>query len=107
MEVQLSQSFDERIKAVNPACVTVRGAPLLLVSAHGIVVEKTVLDSWAKGGFKTPLRSLEYHYLKHGNGRTRQQYTFDALRFIDEHKEKGEVVQQNMRGIHAKISRDS
>lgn len=88
MEVRLSRSFDERIRAVDPDVGAL--PPVLAVSSQGIVVEKSVLDSWAKGSFESPAHSLEYHFLKHGRGRTRQQYTFDALRFFIEHKQQAQ-----------------
>lgn len=87
MEVQLSRFFGERIRSVAPGsgiCEVL--APVLVASAHGIVVEKTVVDSWARGTFRTPLDSFEYHFRKYGGGRTRQQYTFDALRFFNENR---------------------
>jgi hypothetical protein len=72
MEVRLTSSFDERIKAMDPeeayACDQPR--PMLLVSTLGAVV------------------SLQHHFEKHGNGRTRRQYTFDALRFFEKHKDQ-------------------
>lgn len=60
------------------------------VSLRGAIAEKSVADSWAKGTFPNPVDSLEHHFKKHGNGRTRWQYTFDALRFFSEHNEKAQ-----------------
>ena len=72
MEVQLSHSFAERIRAVDPECEDLDEASpaLLLVSSRGIVVERSVADSWAKGTFANPVDSLERHFVKHGGGRT-------------------------------------
>jgi len=86
MEVRLSRSFEERISAVDP-CLS-SPTVVLAVSSRGIVVEKSVLDSWAKGSFESPVHSLEYHFLKHGRGRTRLQYTFDALQFFSEYRQQ-------------------
>jgi hypothetical protein len=92
MEVRLSSSFADRIRAVDPAHAASCSAALLLmlVSPKGVIVEKTVADSWAKGTFENAVDSLEYHFRKHGGGRTRQQYTFDALRFFHKHKESAQ-----------------
>jgi len=71
MEVRLSHSFAERIRAVDPEHADVCNAalPVMLVSPKGAVVEKTVADSWAKGSFDNAVDSLEYHFVKHGGGR--------------------------------------
>lgn len=92
MMVQLSPYFEARITAVSPERTGRSGdlPHILLVSRRGAVVEKTVVDSWAKGTFKSPVDSLEYHFGKHGRGRTRQQYTYDALRFFVENQEHAE-----------------
>jgi hypothetical protein len=92
MEVRLSGWFDERIRAVDPARVDTASmrAALMLVSLRGAIAEKSVADSWAKGTFPNPVDSLEYHFNTHGNGRTRWEYTFDALRFFYEYKEKAQ-----------------
>ena len=88
MHVQLSRSFAERMKAIALGYEDPDGvAPcLLVVSARGVVVEKSVADSWAKGTFASPVDSLERHFEKHAAGRTRQQYTCDALRFFEENQ---------------------
>jgi hypothetical protein len=92
MEVRLSRFFDERIRAVDPASRGTGGAPsvVLLAASQGMVVEKSIADSWAKGTFPNVVLSLEHHFEKHGRGRTLEQYTFDALRFFDEHKDKAQ-----------------
>jgi hypothetical protein len=91
MDVRLTERFDERCRAVDPAfAATHEARSLLLVSSKGTAVEKGVLDNWAKGSFETPMRSLEYHFGKHGSGRTRQQYTFDALQFFRENKDRAQ-----------------
>lgn len=88
MQIQLSRSFADRMKVIDPGCEDAgEDTPcLLVVSARGVVVEKSVADSWAKGTFASPVDSLERHFEKHGAGRTRRQYTFDALRFFEEHR---------------------
>jgi hypothetical protein len=92
MEVRLSRSFEERIRAVDPACGATSSvlSPLLLFASQGIAVEKAVADSWAKGTFPNVVLALEQHFAKHGGGRTLQQYTFDALRFFNKYKEKAQ-----------------
>jgi hypothetical protein len=88
MEVRCSRSFSERIRAVDPEYEDLVEAPsILVVSTRGVAVEKSVADNWAKGTFASPVDSLERHFEKHGAGRTRQQYTLDALRFFEEYKE--------------------
>lgn len=92
MEIQISSGFLERMGRFDPVrvrdCAGLRVA--LVVSQRGTAVEKSVIDSWAKGTFQNPMGCLEYHFVKHGKGRTHQQYTLDALRFFREHKDKAE-----------------
>jgi hypothetical protein len=92
MEVRLSRFFDERIRAVDPACLVATGAPsaVLFVASQGTVVGKSIADSWAKGTFANAVLSLEHHFEKHGAGRSLKQYTFDALRFFEKHKDKAQ-----------------
>jgi len=92
MEFQVSSGFFERMGRVDAAHALdgLRSREALVVSPRGTVVEKSVIDSWAKGTFLNPVDSLEHHFAKHARGRTRRQYTLDALRFFSEHKDKAE-----------------
>jgi hypothetical protein len=92
MEVRLSRFFAERIRSVDPTCLATSGAPspVLLVESQGTVVAKSIAASWAKGTFPNVVLSIEHHFEKHGRGRTLEQYTFDALRFFNEHKDKAQ-----------------
>ena len=68
MQVQLSRSFAERMKAIASGYEDTDeyASCLLVVSAWGVVVEKSVADSWAKGTFASPVDSLERHFEARG-----------------------------------------
>lgn len=57
-----------------------------LVSPRGTVVERAIVDRWAKGTFGNVVDSIEYHFSKHGGGRSLQEYTDDAVRFFEQNK---------------------
>jgi hypothetical protein len=61
-------------------------AARFIVSAKGTAVEGAIADRWAKGTFGNVVDSMEYHFAKHGGGRTLQQYTDDAVRFFQQNK---------------------
>jgi hypothetical protein len=92
MEVRLSSIFVERVRAMNPLRADRRRnfPSSLLISPRGIIVEKNVADCWAKGTFANPIDSLDYHFRKHGRGRTREHYTYDALRFFRENHQEAQ-----------------
>lgn len=50
-------------------------------------------DIWHKGTFNSAIDSMEYHLAKHGNGRTIEQYTNDAMNFYNKNKHLGKEVQ--------------
>lgn len=58
----------------------------LIVSSRGTAIEKAVIDRWAKGTFESVADSIEYHFTKHGSGRTLQKYTEDAVQFFQKNK---------------------
>lgn len=51
--------------------------------------KKFIYANWYRGTFPTPLDSLNYHVKKHGQGRSRIQYTKDALYFFKKNKYRG------------------
>jgi RHS repeat-associated protein len=57
-----------------------------IVSPSGTVVEKAIVDKWARGTFENVVDSMEYHFGKHGSGRTLEQYTDDALGFFEQNR---------------------
>jgi hypothetical protein len=50
------------------------------------VIETAITRHWAQGTFGNVTSSIEYHYAKHGAGRTVAKYTDDAVEFFQKHK---------------------
>jgi hypothetical protein len=87
LENQLIISAANGLIAIGVAGAIPREAEVAAnVSSKGVAIEKAVADRWAKGTFNSVADSIEYHFSKHGNGRTLQQYTQDAVRFFQENK---------------------
>jgi hypothetical protein len=57
-----------------------------IVSSRGIAVEASIAGRWAQGTFGDAVSSIEYHYAKHGGGRTLAQYTDDAASFFEKNR---------------------
>jgi hypothetical protein len=68
---------------------TAAGADFI-VSSSGVAVDAAVAGRWAQGTFGNVLRSIEYHFGKHGAGRTLQQYTDDAARFFEQNRSQAQ-----------------
>jgi len=87
-ETLLESAFAYGQTAVDNAYATRGGetAARFIVSPRGTAVEKAIADRWAKGTFGNVVDSLEYHFGKHGAGRTLQQYTDDAAKFFQQNK---------------------
>ena len=66
-----------------------------IVSPKGTAVESAIAAKWGKGTFENVVDSLEYHFTKHGAGRSLQQYTDDALQFFEKNKGQAEWGQWN------------
>ena len=82
-----------RLARVERAMVTanvVDDAARFIVSPKGTAVERAIAARWAKGTFGNVVDSIEYHFAKHGGGRTLQQYTDDAVRFFEQNKGQAE-----------------
>lgn len=87
LENQLIISAASGLIAIGVAGAILREAEVAAnVPSRGTAIEKAVADRWAKGTFNSVADSIEYHFSKHGNGRTLQQYTEDAVRFFQENK---------------------
>jgi RHS repeat-associated protein len=57
-----------------------------IVSSSGSAVESSLASRWAQGTFGNVVKSMEYHFAKHGAGRTLKQYTDDAAAFFAKNK---------------------
>jgi RHS repeat-associated protein len=57
-----------------------------VVSPRGEAVPGWVADMWDQGNSEDPIKSIAYHYNKHGNGRSLEEYTLDALNFYQANK---------------------
>ncbi len=66
------------------------------MSPGGTVVERSVADRWAKGTFDNIVDSLEYHFAKHGGGRSLRQYTDDASRFFEQYRGQAQWGKWNL-----------
>jgi hypothetical protein len=51
------------------------------------------VDYWHKGTFDSVEDSMEYHLMKHGKGRTIEEYTNDAMNFYNKNKNLGKTIQ--------------
>lgn len=49
-------------------------------------------SKWYKSTFETVEESMDYHSKTHGNGRTLEQYTDDAMNFFNKNKNIGTEV---------------
>jgi hypothetical protein len=56
------------------------------VSPNGVAVESVIARRWAQGTFRDVVSSMDYHYLKHGGGRSLVQYTDDATGFFEKYR---------------------
>jgi hypothetical protein len=58
----------------------------------GIKLSKAVLSSWKNVNFKSVSSTIKYHVGKHGNGKTIEQFTDDALNFYKKFSSQGKSV---------------
>jgi RHS repeat-associated protein len=57
---------------------------------------KILFDSWDKGTFPNRMQSIRYHFFKHANGRSVNEYTRDAISFFNKNKNSAkEVILKN------------
>lgn len=67
----------------------------------GEIEGRILLENWHEGTFPNQVKSLEYHLLKHGNGRSAVQYTNDAMNFYNKNKHLGidVILKSGTKGI--------
>lgn len=51
-----------------------------------------LFTSWDKGTFPNRMQSIRYHLQKHGNGRSYNQYTQDALKYFSINRDKASPI---------------
>jgi len=79
--------------ATRGATVAARGAAAggrFIVSSSGVAVDAAIAGRWAQGTFGNVVGLIEYHFAKHGAGRTIQQYTDDAARFFERYRDQAQ-----------------
>jgi RHS repeat-associated protein len=88
--ITLGIGFLVRIPGVGPARGIAGSGGRFIVSSSGAVVDEAIVGRWAQGTFRNSADSLEYHFAKHGAGRSLQQYTDDAAGFFETNRGQAE-----------------
>jgi hypothetical protein len=69
--------------------------------------KQAVANNWYDASFGELFKTIEYHYAKHGLGKTLQEYTDDAILFFNNNKGAGKsvILQDGVKGIYIRIGK--